>query len=76
MLHSTPIHTDARHADSGSAVSIRRADGSTARVMAVAERVATPQDSGMPVIAGLAAYVAILPVVAVLSCAAVALGAL
>ena len=50
MLQSTPVQ------QSQTVSSFQRADGSSARVMAVAPRQATPQDSGVPVIAGVAAY--------------------
>jgi len=51
-----------------------RSDGSTARVIAVEARQASPQDSGLPVFLGLGAYIVALPALAVASCAFIALG--
>ncbi|MEM7755736.1 MAG: hypothetical protein AAF297_08890 [Planctomycetota bacterium] len=68
MLQSTPVQ------QSETVSGFQRADGSSARVMAVAPRQATPQDSGVPVIAGVAAYLAALPALALVSCLVFALG--
>ena len=70
MLRSTPIEKPRTVPGTFNATA-----GRSTRVIAVPRRQPTPQDSGVPMLAGVAAYIAALPVLAVLSCLALAVGA-